>query len=84
MSVAVPMIVFTAVGLSLCSLAVMKLSGEPSDLGFRMDIEEIPITVLFQRALLVVTVLLFAFNFVVSYDLETRLMSESAETELEP
>ena len=82
-SVAIPMIVFTAIGLSLCSLAVLKLSGEASDLGFRMDAEEIPITALFQRALLVVTILLFAFNFVVSYNLDTRLMTESAETEME-
>ncbi len=81
--VAVPMIVFTAIGLTLCSMAVMKLAKEPSDLGLRMEAEKIPITVLFQRALLMVTVVLFGLNFVVSYNLETRLVTETAENELE-
>ena len=79
---AVPMIIFTAFGLALCSAAVMKLAGDKTDLGLWRDAEEIPLTVLFQRALLGVTVILFAFNFVVSYNLQTRLVNESVENEL--
>ena len=80
---AVPMIAFTAVGLALCSMTVMKLSKEPSDIGWKMQEERIPITVLFQRALLVVTVGLFVFNFIVSYNLQTRLALESIELRLQ-
>ncbi len=78
----VPMIIFTAAGLVLCSITVMKIAGDKMDPGLSKDAEKIPITVLFQRSLMVVTVVLFAFNFIVSYNLQTRLVNESAENEL--
>ena len=81
-SVALPMILFTAFGLALCSGVIMKISRETSDLGLRMPEEKIPITALFQRALLAVTVGLFIFNFIVSYNMNTRLVNENAENEL--
>ena len=80
---AVPMIAFTAVGLALCSMTVMKLAKEPSDLGWKMQEDRIPITVLFQRALLGVIITLFAFNFIVSYNLQTRLAVENMEMKLQ-
>ncbi len=81
--VALPMILFTAFGLAFCSGVIMRLSHETSDLGLRVPDEKIPITVLFQRALLVVTIGLFVFNFIVSYNTNTRMVSESAESELQ-
>ena len=82
-SVALPMILFTAFGLAFCSGVIMRLSHETSDLGLRVPEEKIPITVLFQRALLVVTIGLFVLNFIVSYNMNTRMVTESAENELE-
>ncbi len=77
-SVALPMILFTAVGLAACSMTVMKISKEPSDLGWRLPEEKIPVTTQFQRALLAVTVGLFAFNFITSYNLQTRLAQDNS------
>lgn len=80
---AVPMIVFTAIGMTLCSAVIMKLAGETSDFGWRVPEEKIPVTVLFQRALLLVTIGLFIFNFIVSYNLQTRLTTETTSQKLE-
>ena len=80
---AVPMIVFTAIGMTLCSAVIMKLAGETSDIGWRVPEEKIPVTVLFQRALLLVTIGLFIFNFIVSYNLQTRLTTETTSQKLE-
>ena len=79
----VPMIVFTAIGMTLCSAVIMTLSGEVSDIGWRIPQEKVPVTVLFQRALLFVTIGLFVFNFVVSYNLQTRLTTETTQTRLQ-
>ena len=80
--ISAPMILFTAVGLAVCSMAVTRISKEPSDLGIRMQQEETPVTILFQRSLLVVTVGLFLFNFIVSYNLQTRLVSDDISNNL--
>lgn len=79
---AIPMILFTAVGMMLCSAVIMKLSKEISDIGWKVPDEKIPVTVLFQRALLLVTIGLFVFNFIVSYNLQTRLMTENVSENL--
>ena len=79
---AIPMILFTAVGMLLCSIVIMRLSKESSDIGWGVPEEKIPVTVLFQRALLVVTIGLFVFNFIVSYNLQTRLMTENVSENL--
>ena len=81
-TVLVPMVLFTAVGVSACSWVVRKISGEPSDLGWRMQQEDIPISVHFQRWLLAVTLAVFALNFWISYNLQTRLALESASLDL--
>ena len=78
----IPMIIFTAVGLAACSAVIMKLSGEPSDVGWRIPEEKVPLTVLFQRSLLIVTIGLFIFNFITSFNLQTRLALETASMEL--
>ncbi len=79
---AIPMIFFTAVGVALCSLTLSKISGAPLNSGWRTPTERVPITTLFQRALLAVIAGLFAFNFIVSYNLTSRMMIESIGTEL--
>ena len=79
---AIPMIFFTAMGMMLCSAVIMRLSKENSDIGWGVPEEKIPVTVLFQRALLVVTIGLFIFNFIVSYNLQTRLMTENVSENL--
>lgn len=81
-SVSIPMILFTAVGMALCSMTVMKISGEFFGLGLRDPEERIPLAVLFQRSLLVVFTVLFAFNFGTSYSLQHRLMTEDASMDL--
>ncbi len=80
--ISVPMILFTAVGLSLCSIVVMRISKEPSDLGLNQPAEKVLLTVHFQRSLLLVTIVLFIFNFIVSYNLQTRLASENVSSEM--
>ena len=79
---AVPMISFTAIGLALCSMAVMKLAKETSDIGWRMPEEKIPLAILFQRALLAVTIGLFLINFLISYHLQKRLAYEDLSLRL--
>ena len=80
--IAVPMILFTAFGVMLCSLVIRKISGEPSDIGWHVKYEDIPISVHFQRWLLAVTMLIFAFNFWTSYSFQTRLVYENASMDL--
>ena len=82
-TVAIPMILFTAIGLMLCSWIVRKLSGEQSDIGWHVKDEELPISAHFQRWLLVVTMGIFAFNFWTSYNFQTRLVCENASMDLE-
>ena len=81
-TVSLPMILFTAFGLALCSAAVTRLSGAPHDLGWRLPSERVPVTMLFQRSLLGVIVLLFAFNFITSYNLDTQLMHDRASLDV--
>ncbi len=80
--IAVPMILFTAFGLMLCSWVIRKISREPSDIGWHVKYEDVPISVHFQRWLLAVTLIIFAFNFWTSYSFQTRLVYENASMDL--
>ena len=82
-TVSIPMIAFTSVGFTLCSSAIRKLNREPSDFGWKVTEEQTPLTLLFQRSLLMVTMGLFIFNFIVSYNFQTRLVNENASREME-
>ena len=79
---AVPMITFTALGLALCAAVIRRINGERVAFGRWVPEEKTPITVHFQRWLMVVTVGLFFFNFFVSYQFQSRLVLESASTEI--
>ena len=79
---AIPMILFTAIGLALCSAVILKLSGEET-VGLRTGDEQTPLAVHFQRRLTVVTVVLFLINFLVTYSFQTRIADENASMELQ-
>ena len=79
---AIPMIVFTAIGLALCSWVILKLNGEEA-VGLRAGDERIPLAVHFQRRLMLVTVGLFLINFLVTYGFQTRIADENASMELQ-
>ena len=77
---AIPMILFTAAGMALCSFAVLKVSGEEPEYMPTDSEDRIPLTVLFQRRLMAVTIVVFLINFAVSYGLETRMAESEAST----
>jgi len=78
---AIPMILFTAIGMALCSWVILKLSGE-KDIGLHTGDEQTPLAIHFQRRLTVVTVALFLINFLVTYSFQTRIADENASIEL--
>ena len=78
-TIAVPMIFFTAAGVALCSLIVRKLSGEQPDLGFGLSEEKIPLSTLFQRSMLSFIVILFVFNYAVTWQFNTRMARDDAQ-----
>lgn len=80
---AIPMIIFTAIGLALCSAVVMKLSGGEGAVWLHTGDEETPLAVHFQRRLTLVTVTLFLVNFLVTYSFQTRIADENASQELQ-
>ena len=73
----IPMICFTAIGVALCSAVVKRLVGTEQPT-WGVPEEQIPVTVQFQRSLLAVTIALFLFNFVLSYQFQSRLVTEDA------
>lgn len=81
-TVAVPMISFTAVGMALCSAVVMKVSGEKRESRLLDDEGRIPLTVHFQRRLVIVTIGIFLVNFVISWGIQTRIADSNASIAL--
>ena len=79
---AVPMISFTAVGMALCSAVVMKVSGEKQESRLLDDEGRIPLTVHFQRRLVIVTTGIFLVNFVISWGIQTRIADSNASIAL--
>ena len=79
---AIPMILFTAIGMALCSAVVLKLNGEET-VSLRAEDEQLPLAVHFQRRLTLVTVGLFMINFLVTYSFQTRIADENASMELQ-
>ena len=76
--VALPMIMFTAVGTALCSLVIRKLTGEQSDLGLGLTEDNLPLSTLIQRVMLLVTVILFLFNYMITWQFHTRMARDNA------
>ena len=79
---ALPMIIFTAVGLGACSAIIQRLSGIRWKMFRPLPKRDTPIDTGFQRWLLLVTVLLFISSAAMNYSLQTRSALESASNEL--
>ena len=78
----VPMIVFTAVGMFLCSCVVKWLSGESFRGIFRLPRSETPVYMHFQRWLLVMTMLLFLAGIGMNYAFQTFRSYQEASLNL--
>ena len=79
---AIPMIAFTAAGMAMCSAVVLKMSGEKPQSGPLKDEGSIPLTVHFQRRLMIVTIVMFLINFAISWGIQTRIADSNASTAL--
>jgi serine phosphatase RsbU (regulator of sigma subunit) len=79
---AIPMIIFTATGMALCSAVVLKVSGEKPQSGLLKDEGKIPLTVHFQRRLMIVTIGVVLINFAVSWGIQTRIADSNASSTL--
>ena len=69
---AIPMIVFTAIGLSLSAVAISVLEGTWRSPLNRKEDKEIPITIRFQKTLFFVMFIVVGINFATSYWLQTE------------
>ena len=79
---AVPMIIFTGLGMGACMIAVLGLSGKLKN-AFRIPAkQETPIAVRFQRWLLAVTLLIVMVNLYSSYHIQTRISDQQASSDL--
>jgi len=79
---ALPMILFTGLGLAACSVVVLRLSGKQRIISPATPRKHTPIHIQFQRWLLVVTVLLFGVSMFVNYSFQTRTAFQSARLDL--
>ncbi|MBR4314266.1 MAG: SpoIIE family protein phosphatase [Lachnospiraceae bacterium] len=80
---AVPMIVFTAIGMALSASALSILEGTWHNPLVRKKPEEIPIASTFQKTLFVVMFLVIGINFAISYVLQTKTAYQYAKTEID-
>ena len=71
-TVAYPMVIFTAIGVALCSLMVWRFSDEYKGFHLHTPREETPLFGIVQRWLLVVTFAVFAVNTGMSAQMQTR------------
>lgn len=79
---AIPMIAFTATGMAMCSAVVLKISGEKPQSGPLKDEGSVPLTVHFQRRLMIVTIAMFLINFAISWGIQTRIADSNASIAL--
>ena len=80
---AVPMILFTASGLALCTAVVRKVSGGKLQFWVRTPWNQIPISIQVQRWLLTATIVLFLLNFAGSYRFQRQMTIEDETSEVE-
>ncbi len=84
----VPMVLFSGVALALITLFIRRMEGKKILLFHRRERKRIPLAQLFQRSLIVVSLLVLVINFFNTYFLETQsarqesteLLSKSAAT----
>ncbi len=78
----VPMITFTSIGLALCSIVIALQSDKFQRINLFSPIERTPISLRFQRWLLLVMLVLFSFSSYASYRFQTKTSSENASVNL--
>ena len=81
-TVSLPMILFTAAGVALCSILVMFLSGDARRHRLMKAREGSPLFMIVQRWLLLVTAAVFAVNMGISYQMQTRNAYSEAKDKL--
>ena len=82
-TVSIPMIIFTALGVALCSLIVLLMSSEKGSLHLHLPAEKRPLSVRFQRWLFLATIAVFTVNSVMTFSLETRSADQEASYSLQ-
>ncbi len=80
---ALPMIIFTGLGLMACSFIILVLSGTHLRTYLKTPIKNTPIEVRFQRWLIFVILILFASATVLNYGLHTQIAYENTRDDLE-
>ncbi len=75
---AVPMILFTGLGLAACSAMILRLSGPAGAVHLRTPRENMPIHVRFQRWLLAVTLILFGVSSLLNSSFHTSMAYQNA------
>ncbi len=80
---AIPMIVFTGIGLALSSMVLQIHSGEWTNPFIKRSSEEIPVSIRFQRWLFAVTFLVLTSGFLFSYYLQTGTEYQDGVNKLE-
>ena len=81
-TVSLPMVLFTAVGVALCSLIILRFSDEYQGFRLRTPREKTPLFALIQRWLLFVTFAVFAVNTGLGYQMQTRSAYAEASDKL--
>ena len=79
---ALPMIIFTGIGLMACSIAILLLSGSHLRIHLKTPRRNTPIDVRFQRWLMIVVFVLFASSLGLNYSLHTRTAYENVRDDL--
>ena len=78
----IPMIIFTGLGLTGCSILIILMSGEKYVYIPISDRERTPIAKRFYRKLLAATLLVFAVNHLLDYNLQSRSIYQKAQDSL--
>ena len=79
----IPMIVFTALGVALCVLAVQRRSHDRPGKSALQSEERTPVFAHFRRGLLTVTVILFVLSVLVGYGSQLQLSAQRQKREME-
>ncbi len=79
---AVPMILFTGIGMSLSSVLIRVLAGEWKNPFRKIRTEEVPLSQKFQIWLFAVTLFILAGNFLISFGIQTQSALQNAQNDL--
>ena len=80
---AIPMIIFSGIGLALSVLAIKKANGELRGMFKMPPVSEVPIAHRFQSWLFGVMFVVFTLNFLFNYNLQTNSATQNAKTDAE-